>query len=89
MEERQIPELRPSPAPVAVRVLIPQLTLLAHRVALHVKLKRAQQTPAPPAIQMIILPMWIINTGLSIGPFRASEKQIKNVPRAFQLPRPP
>ena len=89
MEERQIPELRPGPAPVAVRVLIPQLTLLAHRVALHVKLKRAQKTPAPPAILEIILPMWIINTGLSMGMIRANEKQVKNVPRAFQLPRPP
>ena len=89
MEERQIPELRPSPAPVAVRVLIPQLTLLAHRVALHVKLKRAQKTPAPPAILMIMLPLRIINTRLSMGPFRASKTRIKNVPRAFQLPRPP
>ena len=89
MEGRQIPKLRPVPAPVAVRVLIPPLALPAHRVALHVGLIRAQQIPAPPAIQMIILPMWIINTGLSIGPFRVSEKQVKNIPRAFQLPRPP
>ena len=58
MEGRQIPELRPVPAPVAVRVLIPPLALLAHRVALHVKLKRAQKTPAPPAIPRIIQPMY-------------------------------
>ena len=57
MEGRQIPELRPVPAPVAVRVLIPPLALLAYRVALHVRLIRTQRTPAPPAIPRIIQPM--------------------------------
>ena len=84
-----IPELRPVPAPVAVSVVIPPHALLTHRVALHVGLIRTQRTPAPPAIRMIMPPMWIINTGLSVGPFRRSETQVKNNALAFQLRLPP
>ena len=60
MEDRPpgIPELRPVPAPIAVRVLIPPHALLTHRVALYVGLIRTQRTPAPPAIPRIIQPMY-------------------------------
>ncbi len=58
MERSEIPKLGPVPAPIAVRVLIPPLALLAYRVALHVRLIRTQWTPAPPAIPRIIQPMY-------------------------------
>ena len=64
MEDRPpgIPELRPVPAPVAVRVVIPPHALLTHRAALHVGLIRAKRTPAPPAI-----PRKTMNRGILVA----------------------
>ena len=62
MERSEIPKLGPVPAPIAVRVLMPPLALLAYRVALHVRLIRTQRTPAPPAI-----PRKTMNRGILVA----------------------